>query len=381
MEASKALTGEVGFKSDLLKNQKYIENLLPHHVRIDRFINSAAIAWVKSDRLQKCTRLSLMEAVYTAAQLGLDFIEVKGHAYIIPFGNEAKFMPGYRGLIELAKRSPDVLDIQARIVYEKELPNFRVQYGSDPRIDHIPTITGPKGEIIGAYAIGFYTNGKSIPDWMDMEQLEKVRNVSQNKAGEIWKKWPEEMYRKAPVRRLCKYLPSNPDLELAIEKDNELYDLNEIEEPERPKITAGEATEKAKENLRHEREGANGKAPDESPKEDAEILKQRDIIDKTLETLGITVEQFEAVGAREGWDSISLSAEEAHKAETDWCGRRPNLGQIKTLRQVVEKSHATENDAIGWLNDKTGMAYSYIWEFTGQQIQDAVNHFLSLKKK
>ena len=152
---------------------------------------------------------------------------------------------------------------------------------------------------------------------------------------------------------------------------------------DKPPAKPGEATEKAKDNLRKEREAANGKpladeaeAP-ESP--NADVQKEIAAINSVLDALGITEEQFAAVRAREGWDN--LPPEEGHRAEVDWSKRRPSLGSIKTLRQIVEKLGKSESDAIGWLNEKTGMAYSYLWEFTGQQIQDAVSHFLQLKKK
>ena len=264
-----------------------IAALLPRHINGERFIQSAAIAWYKNKDLQKCTITSLMEAIYTAAQLGLDFVQAKGHAYLIPYKDKATFMPGYRGLIDLAKRHNIVRDIQARVVYKNELPKFSVTYGTKPDITHEPMIDGDPGEIVGAYAIAFFDDGTNHPEWMPLSELKKVRASSKQAHGPAYSEWLSEMYRKAPVRRLFKFLPSNPEISKAIDADDQHYELAEWAEFSDEEIkTPSEQINKVKESIKVEQsaqpspsipQGAESHAGDSapSPSERATVIAER----------------------------------------------------------------------------------------------------------
>ena len=201
----------------------YVE-MLPKGVNVDRFMRSAILVVMRTPKLGECDPASFVTVVTNAAELGLDFTQAKGHAYIVPFGKVATFMPGYRGLIELARRSGDVQDIDAHIVYKNEYESerFQIAYGMKPILVHLPIIVGDRGEPIGAYAIARMTDGVMKPLFMNMEELAKVKRSSKASANGPWVDWPEEMMKKTVIRRLCKMLPLSPDMEKAIEFDNEV---------------------------------------------------------------------------------------------------------------------------------------------------------------
>jgi len=204
------------------ENKQDLKNLLPSHVNGERFIKSAMLAAYKNPDILKCDKVSVMAAIYTGAELGLDFTEAKGHAYIVPFGSKATFIPGYRGLIDLARRSGAVNKIEAHVVYDND--EFEVEYGTASKIFHKPVIDGgPQGKVIGAYAVAWMKTGETQCEFMNLEELNKIRNKSKSKSGP-WATDTGEMYRKTVVRRLFKYLPSSPDMEKALEKDNDAFD-------------------------------------------------------------------------------------------------------------------------------------------------------------
>jgi len=212
------------------KNADTIKSLLPKHINRDRFIKSAIMAIYNNPDLQACTPESIIQATYTAAELGLDFIDTKGHAYMVPFGKTAKFMAGWRGKIDLALRNKIVKRIDSHIVYEKD--EFRIAYGTDPELRHVPSLLDDRGKIIGAYAIAFFDGDFRVIEFMTVKELEKVRSFSKMKDGPAYKNWLEEMYRKAPIHRLFKRLPINPDKEEVwqklMESENELFDLENM---------------------------------------------------------------------------------------------------------------------------------------------------------
>lgn len=209
-----------------------IGQLLPAHVDINRFIKSALLAVSRNPQLMKCTKQSIITSIINAAELGLDFTPAKGHAYIVTFGNEATFMPGYRGFIDLARRSGVVRNIEAHVVYEND--EFDYQLGSEPKLFHRPTLKKDKGKPIGAYAIAFMPGDFHQAEFMDIESLNGIKARSKSKVNGKpigpWLTDESEMQRKTVVRRLFKYLPCSPDLEKAIEADNKVTGIDIIDD-------------------------------------------------------------------------------------------------------------------------------------------------------
>jgi len=96
---------------DLLKRMEpQIRKALPKHLEPERLARIALTEIRKNPKLLECSRESLLGAVMTAAQLGLE-PGVLGHAYLIPYWNnktksyEVQFQIGYKGLLDLVRRS------------------------------------------------------------------------------------------------------------------------------------------------------------------------------------------------------------------------------------------------------------------------------------
>ena len=72
----------------------------------------------KTPKLLECDAASLMGSIGQVAQLGLEVGGLLGHAYLIPYGRECQLVIGYKGLMELARRSGQIKSIEARAVFE-----------------------------------------------------------------------------------------------------------------------------------------------------------------------------------------------------------------------------------------------------------------------
>lgn len=170
----------------------------------------------KGEALRKCSPESIYLGLLACAVTGLEPGALKGEAYLVPFKGEATFMVGYRGIIKMARRSRGVAAIWSNVVYDGD--EFDVDLGSANRIVHKPKF-GTRGEnIVAAYAIARMTNGQDELELMDRADLEAVKNASAG--GPAWKDWQDQMWRKAPIRRLGKRLPLNADYYVALALDN-----------------------------------------------------------------------------------------------------------------------------------------------------------------
>lgn len=210
-------------KALLEKSRESLADIAAKEFEPDRLLKMVLLAASKQPKLLECTGHSLMEAVMTSAELGLDCSGTQGKAYLVPYGKQATLIPGYRGLIDLARRSGDVLTIRARVVCQNDY--FVQRWGDDETIVHRPPDHGERGQPIGAYAIAVFKDGTRQREYMTHEDIESIRKKS--KAGNFgpWKDHWNEMARKTVVRRLCKYLPCAIDSPLArgLEADDATY--------------------------------------------------------------------------------------------------------------------------------------------------------------
>lgn len=169
----------------------------------------------KGAKLRECTPQSIYLGLLACAVTGLEPGALKGEAYLVPYRNkgtmEATFMAGYRGLIKQARRSKEIKAIGAQVVFERD--EFDIDLGTANMLVHKPAMRD-RGEIIGAYAIARTTTGVDEIEWMDRDDLDAVKAAGNS--GPAWTDWADQMYRKAPYRRLCKRLPMGADYYVAL---------------------------------------------------------------------------------------------------------------------------------------------------------------------
>lgn len=230
----------------LLKSkQGEIAKMLPKHLNAERLLKVAQIAATTTPTLAKCDVASLVGAIGQCAQMGLEPNTVLGHAYLVPFNtkrkdangverwvNSVQVIIGYKGLIDLARRSGQIVSIAAHEVCEAD--KFTLVYGLDEKLEHTPAM-GERGEVIGFYAVAKLKDGGHCFEFMSRLQVEKIREGSQAAFKDEWvggKKtgyriakdgpwWDHfvEMGRKTVIRRLAKYLPLSIEFQTAAALD------------------------------------------------------------------------------------------------------------------------------------------------------------------
>lgn len=208
--------------------QKRIASVLPKHLTPERMIKIAVSAISRNPLLLQCTTESVMKSVIIASELGLELNGTLGHAYLVPFKNnkknpdgtwtttyEAQFIPGYKGMVELARRSGFVLGVQARAVYEND--KFSYEYGLHPKLAHTPCDSGDPGKLVRVYAVAYYKDDYSEFTVLNLPEVERHRARSKAKDSGPWVTDYEAMALKTAVRVLMKLSPQSPELARAIE--------------------------------------------------------------------------------------------------------------------------------------------------------------------
>jgi recombination protein RecT len=191
-----------------------------------RMIRLVAAAASRNPKLLECTPISVVSSLMTSAQLGLEPVGPLGQAYLVPYWNgqarvnEAQLQIGYRGLIELARRSGAISSLEAHVVYERDA--FELVYGLASDIVHKPYLDGDPGQLRAVYAVARFKDGSVQFEVMTRAQVETIKARSQGGKNDKspWATDYDEMARKTVVKRLCKYLPLSVEMADAIQIDN-----------------------------------------------------------------------------------------------------------------------------------------------------------------
>lgn len=196
-----------------------LDKVLPKYITPERFFQLIVLATHKTPKLKECTPLSLINAILSAARLGL---EIGSKAHLVPFKNECVLIPDYRGLADLARNDGKVKHIDARVVYGDD--EFDFALGDKPFVKHKPklrSVAGPKGDadIIAFYAVAQMPDHFAAFEVMSKAEVDAIRSRSRAKDDGPWVTDYPMMGRKTVLKRLCKFLPQSPELQAAIELD------------------------------------------------------------------------------------------------------------------------------------------------------------------
>ncbi len=219
--------------------KKQLDWALPKHMNANRMVRLVLTELRRTPRLKECDALSFCGAIIQSAQLGLEPGNNLGHAYLLPYGNECQLIIGYRGMLDLARRSGQLMSIQSNIVYENDF--FEFEYGLSPKLKHIPA-RKERGNIIYVYCCASLKDGASQFEVMSIEDVNKIKISSKSSNNGPWKTHPEEMARKTAIRRVFKYLPISIEMAQAITLDEaaERGDQNNRMILDDPSIIEGE---------------------------------------------------------------------------------------------------------------------------------------------
>ena len=190
--------------------------------------------------LMECTVPSLMGACMQSAQLHLEPGPL-GHCYFVPIpkrkkkGNEwvtvetnAEWWLGYKGMIDLARRSGAVGKITAGAVHEGD--EFSAEEGTGGGLHHSRDYRlslADRGPVYCYYAYAEYVQGGDQWVVLTAEEVDQFRDRSANYQTAVrfnnqntpWHTDYAAMAKKTCVRRLFTWLPSNPELAHGVTAD------------------------------------------------------------------------------------------------------------------------------------------------------------------
>lgn len=182
--------------------QKQMALAMPKSMTPDRLTRIVMTECRKTPALLKCAPESFYGAVLQCAALGLEPGSALGHCYLLPFGNgkdkqgrpNAQLIIGYRGMIDLARRSGQIISLQAWTVHAQD--TFNYQLGLEPDIQHVPASTADRGPVTHVYAVAKLKGGGIQFEVMSRAEIEKVRSTSKAGNSGPWASHWDEMAKK-----------------------------------------------------------------------------------------------------------------------------------------------------------------------------------------
>ena len=200
---------------------------LPEHMKPER-VNRIVLSMLKmSPKLQECTPISIIAAVFQMAQLGLEPID--GQAYIIPYLNkkkvgdrwtsqmEAQFQIGYKGYVTLFYRHMSSCSLDWGIVCENDTFDFDKGKGS---LSHRINYRKERGAAYAYWVKAKLTNGAEIIEAMSKIEIEKfAKRYSRAYESGPWATDFDSMALKTVLRRLMKLLPKSIEIQKALDMD------------------------------------------------------------------------------------------------------------------------------------------------------------------
>ena len=194
-----------------------IARALPKHLNPERVARIAVTVMRRTPKLAECTPASFLGALMTCAQLGLEPGPL-GHAYLVPYGQEVTFIAGYRGLVDLARRSGLVSSVQARVVRDGD--DFDYAFGLEPRLEHTPRADVDK-PVTHVYAVIKLKDGGVDFDVMTKTEVDAIRKRSKASGSGPWITDYAEMAKKTVLRRLLKTAPMSVEYQQAVANDEQ----------------------------------------------------------------------------------------------------------------------------------------------------------------
>lgn len=235
--------------------QKLIANALHDPARCARFTASIVSAVSVNQALQNCDRNTVISGALLGESLNLSPSPQLGQYYLVPFNNkkkgmqDAQFVLGYKGYVQLALRSGQYKSINVEIVKQGEYKGRDPMTG-DPRFQFLEDDDEwERLPVIGYMASFEFLNGfRKVLYWSKekmMNHADRYSAAFSRKAyenliagnipqGELWKyssfwyKDFDSMAKKTMLRQLIsKWGIMSVDMQVAYESDSRVIDETE----------------------------------------------------------------------------------------------------------------------------------------------------------
>ncbi|NQP65373.1 recombinase RecT [Streptococcus suis] len=188
------------------------------HGKENEFVASLLSVVSNNNLLAKASNQSIMTAAMKAAVLNLPIEPSLGQAYIVPYGRDAQFQLGYKGLLQLAQRSGKYKSITSGVVYKSQFVSYNPLF-EDLEID----FNQPQDEVVGYFAAFKLLNGfEKVTYWTKEQAQAHGKRFSKTFNNGPWKSDFDAMAQKTLLKQIIsKYGPLSIEMQDAISADND----------------------------------------------------------------------------------------------------------------------------------------------------------------
>lgn len=210
-----------GIKALLDKSWDRMAAVMPKHMSPERMYQLAISTINQTPKLAQCQPATVLSCLMKCSALGLEpsAVDGLGRAYILPYKTTATLIVGYRGMIDLARRSGQIKSINCHAVYKGD--TFEYSLGLNEDLKHVPNDACEKtpDNLTHVYVVCHFTNGGYQLDVMTKKEVEKIRARSMSKNNGPWVTDYEAMAKKTVIRRAAKTWPMSVEAQTAIAAD------------------------------------------------------------------------------------------------------------------------------------------------------------------
>ncbi len=231
----------------------------------ERFLGAVYPAFRNNRALQNCAPDTVIGSLFKAFRMGLLVDGVQ--AALVPYGNQCTFVAMYQGLLDAVRRSGDIRQIWAEVVYLED--EFRLKMGVKRDLDHVPCLdaNAPRqlSDALGAYCVAVWKDGTEDWEWVPAKDILAIKSQVKASKGPWFSNsgaFEAQMWKKTAIRRLCKRLPMPDALREYIKAEDDMAASEGPREAEFEEVTG----DKAPETL-NDLAGALNEEPPEAPQE------------------------------------------------------------------------------------------------------------------
>lgn len=243
-QSLQAMNPQRELKVMLEKSWPHIKAVMVNETSSERLYQMYVSTINKEPQLADCSFESVLSCFMQCTALGLEPSNVNGlgMAYILPFMNkhytngkrDATLLIGYKGMIELARRSGELKSIHATAVYEgdeystwEDETGQHFKYVAKRGVPHTPD------KLTDVFVNAQLMNGGFVFETMTKAEVEQVkqRSPSAKASSTPWKSDYEAMALKTVIRRSFKYLPVSVEAKRAAVVDETTPDYSDVFHP------------------------------------------------------------------------------------------------------------------------------------------------------
>lgn len=359
----------------LVERTAVLKELLPPDAveQAPRLIRLAMLYFTRNPQLQEATPISFIQCAFDSVAAGIPLDGKLGHAVVYNvkmkrkddagrveewWEKHVKFMPDFKGIVVVARRTEQIRDAQSGVVYEKDY-FVHGRQGPNVQCDHTP-FDGDRGAMKGVYCILTFDDGNWTYEYMAKSEVDKVRASSKAANDGPWVNWYDQMARKTVLKRALKTYCDDPQLLAALKADDDWHEHAAPREARvqqssisvaRPDSTSATASAVAEQNTFRSQPQQETSAPSTPRSQRKEQEQQREELHEETAEVSETQQQqqTETAGSSTPGDDPLLP----WQAMIDEAGNDADLAAVD---EMLTKSTAINSNqkatVLGWIAER-----------------------------